>query len=114
MKINAISLGKKPLSFLDYEAVITPGKQANSLSSVNILFQGRILVKIKVDITLDQTNLTNIEKLIKQTITDYINGKETGLGGNVSTHTNPAAKTTKKQAKAKEKAANDLFTMFNL
>jgi len=114
MQINAIATGKKMMSFLDYEAVITPSKKLNKLSSVNILRQGKILVKIKTDISLDQYNANNLEQIIQRLIIDYIIGHETNVVNPDQFRNAKIKNASAKQAKARSEAANDLFSMFNL
>lgn len=114
MEINAIATGKKPLSFLDYETVITPSHEANVLSSVNLVCQGKILVKIRTNITLDQTNADILDRIVKQTITSFLNGKETGAAAVVQDVPKATVRAQKKHKKARARAAEDLFTTLNL
>jgi|GEM_PF-5580636 len=114
MEINAIATGKKPLIFLDYEAVITPGHETNSLSSVNIVCQGKILVKIRTNITLDQTNAGILDRIVKQTITSFLIGKVTGAADVVQDIPKATVRAQKKHKKARARAAEDLFTKLNL
>ena len=114
MNINAIALGKKQMCFLDYEAVITPGNEYNTLTSVNIVREGKILVKIKTDIPLEYINTLKLEPVIEQIIVDYLTGKETGAFQPDKSNFTVNKKTSKKQGKARTKAANDLFNILNL
>lgn len=106
-------MGKKPLGFLHYESVITPGNEMDTLSSVNILKQGKILVKIKTNIPLDPLAASNLDQLIQQTIMDYLTGKEMASDNQLIPQ-KQTVKTTRDQSEARAKAADDLFSIFNL
>ena len=114
MKINAIATGKKKMSFLEYEAVVKPVKNMNVMTSVNIVRQGKILVKIKTNVLLDKYNVEKLELIIEQLITDYIIGRETNITDQSQFQNSKLKKASAKQAKARTEAANDLFSMYKL
>jgi hypothetical protein len=113
--ISKIAFGKKPLNFIDYEVVIQNKGTSQVLTSINLLFKGKILTKIKTFIPINSDHKNDLEEHVKCVINNFI------VQGSLET---PATKSTdqsyqshrkdKAQSAAQCSVANTLFSDYNL
>jgi hypothetical protein len=112
--INKIALGKKPLEFLSYEAIVESQNNVSKLVSINILAGSKILTKIKANTILSLYEENQLDKLVFDIITSFIAQAEDHLSGSQTQHNAKPFKPTKKQKEARAEAASSLFDHFNL
>lgn len=112
--IQKISLGKKPIMFLDYEAVIENSNNIQQLVSVNIILNGKILTKIKTNVSLQNRTNEHLEKLIIETIAAFVSQSVVNEVDIIDDSKFRIRKSDNQQNNARQHAAQQIFTDFNL
>ena len=112
--INKIALGKKPIDFLHFEAVVEKTGSESKLVAVNILAGNKILTRIKTGIFLSIYEINQLDKLVYEIITSFISEAEEGHS-TISKRENVKVKQpNKKQKEARANVAAGFFEQFNL
>lgn len=111
--ITMIAAGRHPLNFIEYEPVFQNNGSNKTLTSVNLLFQGRILTKIRVCIPLNSEKSNN--DLVSEVVCEFIKQSATSPVTTYSTtKTRKAHSNDFKQKEAQKNAAQNLFNDYNL
>lgn len=113
--ISKIALGKKPLSFIDYEVVIETTKATKAIIAINLVCKGTVLTKIKTYHTINNALKTDLGDIVEILIKDFIShGTSTTQGTSNANSKPPKTRSNKCEHLAKEKAADTLFQNYNL
>lgn len=114
LTFNKIALGKKLIDFIYYEAIIEKSENESKLIAVNVLANGKILTKIKTNISLSEYELGHLDRLIIEIISSFISDSENNSSTCSKQESFYATKPSNKQKEARNHVAQDLFNQFNL